>query len=99
MEHLVSRRRLAMGRSGKPRYATIDSQSVKTSGASKERGVDERKNVKGRKRHIVTDAQGHLLYILVHRAHIHDTIASKAILKANYRKIPVYRRYIGCCWL
>ena len=46
------------------------------------------KNVKGRKRHIVTDSQGHLLYLLVHRANIHDTIAGKEVLKAATEKYP-----------
>ena len=46
------------------------------------------KNVKGRKRHIVTDSQGHLLYILVHRANMHDTIAGKEVLKATTEKYP-----------
>ena len=36
-----------MGRSGEPRYAIIDSQSVKTSGASKARGVDGEKKCEG----------------------------------------------------
>jgi putative transposase len=31
------------------------------------------KKVKGRKRHIVTDVEGHLLYVKVHAANIHDT--------------------------
>ena len=47
LEDLVSKSRLAMGRSHEPRYAIIDSQSVKTSGASKERGVDGRKKCEG----------------------------------------------------
>ena len=39
LEQLVSKRRLAMGRSHEPRYAIIDSQSVKTAGGSKERAL------------------------------------------------------------
>ena len=46
------------------------------------------KNVKGRKHHIVTDSQGYLLYILVHRANMHDTIAGKEVLKATTEKYP-----------
>lgn len=33
------------------------------------------KKVKGRKRHIITDIEGRLLYIKVHAANIHDTKA------------------------
>ena len=36
-----------MGRSHEPNYAIIDSQSVKTAGASKERGVDGGKKCEG----------------------------------------------------
>ncbi len=33
------------------------------------------KKVKGRKRHIVTDTQGHILQVTVHAANTHDTVA------------------------
>lgn len=32
------------------------------------------KKVKGRKRHILTDTLGHLLYVQVHAANTHDTV-------------------------
>ena len=51
----------------------IDSQSSKTVAASKERGIDGEKKVKGRKRHIVVDIMGNLLSVVVHAANIHDT--------------------------
>ena len=35
----------------------------------------EEKKIKGRKRHIVTDTQGHLLHVKVHAANIHDTVS------------------------
>ena len=38
------------------------------------------KKVKGRKRHIVTDIEGHLLHVKVHAANIHDTKAAPNIL-------------------
>lgn len=38
------------------------------------------KKVKGRKRHIVTDVEGHLLHIKVHAANIHDTMAAPCVL-------------------
>lgn len=35
----------------------------------------EGKKIKGRKRHIVVDSMGNLLWVVVHAANIHDTIA------------------------
>ena len=38
--HLVEKSRVKMGRNEKPTYSLIDSQSVKTTSAAKERGID-----------------------------------------------------------
>ena len=43
----------------------IDSQSVKTTESGGVRGYDAGKKIKGRKRHIVTDTCGFLIFILV----------------------------------
>ena len=43
LEDLVSKSRLAMEKNKDPKYAIIDSQSVKTTRASKERGIDGKK--------------------------------------------------------
>ncbi len=40
MQHLVKASRIAAGRSVSPTYSLIDSQSVKTTSASDERGID-----------------------------------------------------------
>jgi transposase len=40
LEHLVEKTRKRGGRSAAPTYALIDSQSVKTTAASEERGID-----------------------------------------------------------
>lgn len=52
------------------------------------------KKVKGRKRHIVTDTQGHLLHIKVHGANIHDTVAGGEVFKKALEKYP---RLKGVC--
>ena len=46
LEHLVKRTRKNAGRKETPSYAIIDSQSVKTVAASKERGIDGGKKQK-----------------------------------------------------
>ena len=48
----------------------------------------EEKKVKGRKRHIVTDTQGHILQVTVHAANIHDTIAGCKVFEIAQRKYP-----------
>ena len=57
---LVERVRIDAGQSACPSYAIIGSQSVKTTSAAEERGIDGGKT-KGRKRHIVVDTMGNLL--------------------------------------
>lgn len=47
LTELVAKSRFAAGRSKNPTYALIDSQSVKTTGAADERGIDGGKKQKG----------------------------------------------------
>ena len=75
MRDLVEKSRIRIGRKPDPTYSLVDSQSVKTTDKAQERGIDGGKKVKGRKRHIVTDTQGHLLHVNVHAANTHDTVA------------------------
>ena len=49
------------------------------------------KKIKGRKRHIVTDTQGHLLYVKVHAANIHDTMIGGHIFEKALEKYPTLR--------
>lgn len=52
------------------------------------------KKIKGRKRHIVTDTQGHLLHVEVHAANTHDTVAGGEIFKEALKKHPTLK---GVC--
>jgi transposase len=50
------------------------------------RGYDAGKKIKGRKRHIATDTQGHLLTVVVHSAGIQDRIGARAVLMRLFRR-------------
>lgn len=54
----------------------------------------EEKKIKGRKRHIVTDIQGHLLTVKVHAANIHDTVAGRQVFADAVSKYPTLK---GVC--
>src|SRR3954468_21362915 len=59
--------------------ASIDSQSVDTTGGGEHRGRDNAKNVDGRKRHIVVDSMGLLLAVLVTAAGVDDATAAREL--------------------
>src|SRR5580698_263876 len=59
--------------------ASVDSQSVETSGGGEQRGRDNAKNVNGRKRHIVVDSMGLLLAVLVTLAGVDDGKAASEL--------------------
>ena len=79
-EALVCVARRLCGRDDKPTAAIIDSQSVKTTKASGPRGVDAGKKIKGRKRHIVTDTQGHILTGVMHETNIQDREGAPGVI-------------------
>ena len=74
--------RLTQGRHETPSAAIIDSQSVKTTEQGGERGDDAGKKVNGRKRHIIVDTMGLLLWVVVHGAGMQDRDGAKLVLAA-----------------
>jgi putative transposase len=80
--------RVKAGKKVSPTYCLIDSQSVKTTSASEDRGIDGGKKIKGRKRHIVTDTMGNILAVVVHAANIHDTVAGIMALRKAFELYP-----------
>jgi transposase len=91
--HVVAAARVALGREASPTAGVIDSQSAKTVDVAGSRGYHAGKKVKGRKRHIITDTEGHLVGLTVHTADIQDRDGAVGVI-ASIRRLYLWLRHL-----
>jgi putative transposase len=87
--------RQKVGRPSSPSFGLIDSQSVKTSSITHEKGYDGGKKIQGRKRHIVTDTMGFIMAVVVHSAEIQDREGAKMVLQELGFKFPRLKKILA----
>ena len=80
--HLREQVRLVEGRKRHASAGIIDSQTIKSSEVSDQRGYNAGKKINGRKRHVLVDTIGLILCVMVLPANIQDRDGARQLLAA-----------------
>jgi putative transposase len=88
LNRLNTRARVLAGRQPEPSAVIIDSQSVKSGGASEDVGFDGGKKIRGRKRHIVVDVLGLLVALSVTAANVQEREEAERIFETMEDDMP-----------
>ncbi len=80
------------GRSAEPTAAPVDSRSVRTTESGGPRGHHAGRKVKGRKRHLIVDADGTPIVMTVHTADIQDRDGAPDLTAEPPETVPTVRR-------
>jgi len=94
--HLREHLRQVQGHACQASAGIIDSQSVKSTECSNQRGYDAGKKINGRKRHVLVDTLGLVLMVLVLPANFQDRDAARQLLEAFFGQKT--RRHLKHIW-
>lgn len=83
--------RSKLDRDPEPSVAIIDSQSIETTEMGGEKGFNPYKQVKGRKRNLMTDTLGLILFVVVCAANIADSDGAEYIFHETKGRFPRLR--------